>query len=253
MKALIHYEFRKTRTAKLIVLGITLVLELGFLLGIAVGEGSRWAADLMGTTAVFLVLAAMAGTMFIGIQSVVTLHRDMNTKQGYMLYMTPRNSYQILGAKVLENGLSLLLAGAAFFLLGLLDVTLLFSRVGELEKLWEAARQFMQMLGSEVEINVQGVAALVFSMLCSWLATISIAYLADILSSALLNGKKFNGLISFLFFVLLSLLMSWLQRLIAPTNLASVSTLMIQAVTALVYATGMYFAAAYLMDHYLSV
>ena len=40
-------------------------------------------------------------------ESVNVLHRDLNTKQSYMLFLTPKSSYQILGAKILENGISI--------------------------------------------------------------------------------------------------------------------------------------------------
>ena len=63
-----------------------------------------------GTGIVLLTMLAMGGIMVIGLASVVTLHRDVSTKQSYMLFMTPNSSYSILGAKMLENGLSILLA-----------------------------------------------------------------------------------------------------------------------------------------------
>ena len=133
MGKLLKYELKKTWALKLIILGITAVAELTYLMILFMdGENSRG----FGVTCMLLFFIALGGTILIGVQSVLTLHRDMNTKQGYMLYMTPRNSFQILGAKLLENGLSLALAGGFFFLLGLLDVSLLFSRLGSLEDLW---------------------------------------------------------------------------------------------------------------------
>ena len=253
MKQLLKYEFRKTWMAKLIVLGIVGVLEIIFLVGTAIGENGETGMKLISISTFLLTLSAFAGILFIGIQSVVVLHRDMNTKQGYMLYMTPRNSYQILGAKYLENGISLLLSGAAFFLLGFLDVTVLFSRFGQLDQLWDMAKNFLRMLGNQVELNAGTLLAIVTSLLASWLAVVSIADFADIMSSALLNGKKFNGLISFLFFVLLSILLSWLQHLFLARGMSFYTATIIDIAIALVFSAGMYFLSAYVMDHYLSV
>ena len=252
MKQLLKYEFRKTWMAKLIILGIVGVLEIVFLVGLAIREGDT-GMQMISVSTALLTLCAFAGILFIGIQSVVVLHRDMNTKQGYMLYMTPRNSYQILGAKYLENGISLVLSGAAFFLLGLLDVTILFSRFGELDQLWDMGKRFLQMLGNEVELNSGTILAIVISMLTSWLAIVSIADFADIMSSALLNGKKMNGVISFLFFVLLSILLSWLQHLFLTRGMNFYTTNTIEVAVALVFSAGMYFLSAHVMDHYLSV
>ena len=253
MKELLKYEFRKTWTAKLLVLGITAVAEIAFLIGIVIGDTKDAGTQLIGISAPLLALIAMAGILYIGIQSVVILHRDMNTKQGYMLYMTPRNSYQILGAKFMENGISLILAGMVFFLLALLDVSLLFGRFGQLDQLWEMGKKFLQMLNAEVELSWQVFLTMSVTLLTSWLATVSIAYLADIFSSALLNGKKGNGLLSFLFFVLLSILMSWLQNLVRSLGMAVTDWLLLEAGIALLFSAAMVFLSAYMMDRYLSV
>jgi hypothetical protein len=177
----------------------------------------------------------------------------MNTRQGYMLYMTPKSSYQILGAKLLENGLSLVLAGGFFFLLGFLDVTLLFSKLGSLEDLWKMFQDFMRMINTEIQLKTWSVLCLVTEMLASWLATVSIAYLADIVASALLNGKKFNGLVAFLFFILLTMALNWLQHLFVPGGMPVISMLLVQAVVALIYSAVMYVISAIVMDRYLSV
>ena len=235
MGKLLKYEMRKTMALKLILLGITAVAEVAFLITLYLNEK---AADTLALTSVLLFFIALAGTVLIGVQSVLTLHRDMNTKQGYMLYMTPRNSFQILGAKMLENGLSLLLAGGFFFLLGLLDVTLLFSKLGSLEDLWKMFQDFMRMINTEIQLNSWSVLCLVSEMLASWLATVSIAYLADIVASALLNGKK--GVLG------------WLQNLLR-TGAAIETILLIRAGIALVYAGIMYAVSAWVMDRYLSV
>ena len=253
MGKLFKYEFRKTWAMKLIILGLAAIAEIAFLAGVFLRNSAGNTDGLIATTAVILAFLAMGGVMLIGIQSVMTLHRDMNTKQGYMLYMTPKTSYQILGAKMAENGLSLALAGAFFFLLGFLDVTLLLSKLGQLEVLWKNFQEFVRMLNAEIELNTQGVLCLVVEMLSSWLATVSIAYLADIISSALLNGKKFNGLVAFLFFILLTVVLNWIQHLIVPKGMAVTSMLLVQAVIALIYSAVMYVISAVVMDRYLSV
>jgi len=253
MKSLLKYEFRKTWMAKLIVLGITAVAELAFLIGLALENNDKTGNNLLMISIPLLMMIAMFGVIFIGIQSVLTLHRDMNTKQGYMLYMTPRNSYQILGAKFLENGLSIVLASAVFFLLGMLDVSLLFGKYGELDRLWDIVNQMLKTLNSQIDLNAGAFLVLTVSMLASWLATVAMAYLADIVSSALLNGKKMNMLITFILFILLSVLMNWLQYRFQGQNISVSDMLLIRAGIAFLYSVVMYFLSAYMMDHYLSV
>ena len=249
MGKLLKYEMRKTMALKLILLGITAVAEVAFLITLYLNEK---AADTLALTSVLLFFIALAGTVLIGVQSVLTLHRDMNTKQGYMLYMTPRNSFQILGAKLLENGLSLALAGGFFFLLGLLDVTLLFSRLGTLEELWQFFQDFVRMINDQIQLNAQSILCLLVEMLASWLATVSIAFLADIVSSALLNGKKMNGFLAFLFFILLTILLGWIQNQFR-TGMSIEAILLVRAGIALAYSAVMYVVSAWVMDRYLSV
>ena len=249
MSKLLKYEFRKTWALKLIILGITAVAELAFLIALFLDQKNH---GFIGLTCLLLFFIAMGGTMLIGVQSVLTLHRDMNTKQGYMLYMTPRNSFQILGAKLLENGLSLALAGGFFFLLGLLDVTLLFSRLGTLEELWQFFQDFVRMINDQIQLNARSILCLVVEMLASWLATVSIAFLADIVSSALLNGKRMNGFLAFLFFILLTILLGWIQNQFR-TSMSIEAILLVRAGIALLYSAVMYVVSAWVMDRYLSV
>ncbi len=253
MSALLKYEMRKTWPMKLIILGITAVAEIVFLLAVLLRNAEGNTDKLILAMSLLLFFIAFGGIMLIGVQSVLTLHRDMNNKQGYMLYMTPRNSFQILGAKMLENGLSLVLAGLFFFLLGTLDVTLLFSRLGELEALWEYVQEFLKMLNAQIELNAQGIACLIVELLCSWLGTVSIAYLADIISAALLNGKRFNGILTFIFFIALTIVLNVIQRAFLAQGMLLNTVLIVEAAVALVYSGVMYLVSAFIMDRYLSV
>lgn len=128
MLKLFKYELRKTMLAKLILLALTFALEGVFLYGVFTQKSGP-----ATTGALLLAVTAIFGTMFMGIQSVMTLHHDMNTKQSYMLFLTPHSNYAILGAKVLEATLSVVLAALFFFGLGMLDVRLLLDKFGNIQ------------------------------------------------------------------------------------------------------------------------
>ena len=98
MKNLIKYEFRKTWSTKLIILAITAFAELAFLISLYTDQENYTVISI-----VILTFLAFGGVLFIGIQSIVTMHQDMNTKQGYMLYMTPNSCYKILGGRWLKT------------------------------------------------------------------------------------------------------------------------------------------------------
>ena len=248
MSKLIKYEFRKTMFTKWIILGITGVAEILYLLGLYLDKNT-----LMGLSMALLTLLAFGGVLVIGLQSVVTLHRDMNTRQSYMLFMTPNSSYKILGAKVIENGLSILVAGGFFFALGALDITLLFAKQSSLKELWDTIAQIIHAFNQDVEINAQSLACLMAAMLTGWIATVTAAYLADAVSSALLNGKKGNFLVSFAFFIVLYVLMTYVEQKFATLVNGVNAGFLVQSVISLLFAAVMYFATAKIMEDKLSV
>ena len=247
MKNLIKYEFRKTRTMKLIILGIAAFAELLFLVSLYTNR-ERWNSF----SIVLLTMLAFGGVMLIGIQSVLTMHRDMNTREGYMLYMTPNSCYKILGSKVLENGLSIFAAGAFFFALGSLDVVLLLGHVGELDRLVSLVNSLLQQMRMEIPLGWQLFAWLTVSFLSGWLLTVVTAYLADVVACCLLYRKKFNGLVSLLLFIAINWAFSALVWA-CIRNLDLLTTLAWDSLLSLVCAAMMYAVTAFLMDRHLSV
>ena len=249
MKMLMKYELRNTWFLKLILLGMTAAAELVFLSGL-------WSnrEEAMAIGVLLLVFLATAGVAVIGLGTVVVLHRDMNTKQSCMLFMTPHSSYAILGAKVIENGVSILLASAFYFALGALDITLLFAHQKVLDQLWQMVSEFLAAVNRELTFSAPMMATLVFVLASSWFNTVITACFADIVAAALLGGKRFSGLISVVLFLVLSYLQSaasgWVMSCF---RLSFIPTCLIRGGIMLLLSAGMYWAAAAIMDKRLSV
>ena len=246
MLQLLKYELRKTLFSKLVLLGITVIAEAVFLIGF---WGKK--ENTLAVGAVLLFFIAVSGIALMGILSLVTLHRDMNTKQGYMLFMTPNSCYRILGAKVIECSLSILIAGAFFFALGYLDFSLLLGK-GSNKQIWDMFNQMVRTINQHIVLDAPHISALIFEIIATWLCTITTAYLADVISSSLLNGKKGGLLITFLIFLLLNYGISKLLQLV-PSTIGVIPVLLWQGVIALVLAGIMYVITARLMEKYLSV
>ena len=246
MLRLLKYELRKTLFSKLVLLAVTVIAEAVFLYGY---WGKHENSLLAG--AVLLFFIALTGIALMGILSLATLHKDMNTKQSYMLFMTPNSSYKILGAKVLECGLSLLIAGAFFFALGVLDFSLLLGNTAN-KQIWDMVNQFIHAINTEIKLDANHCAALIFNLLASWLCTVTTAYLSDVVSSSLLNGKKGNWIVTFLLFLALNYAINWLTGLV-PYSIGIIQALLWQGVIALALAGIMYVITARLMEKYLSV
>lgn len=246
MLRLLKYELRKTQFSKLILLGIALAAQAIFLAGF-------WSKNEntleIGVTLLFAI--AITGIAFMGILSVVTLHRDMNTRQGYMLFMTPNSCYKILGAKVIECALSLMLAGAFFFGLGYLDISMILGD-GTNKQLWDMFSQMVRTINQRIVLDAPHISALIFELIADWLCMITTAYLADVVSSSLLNGKKGGLVITFLIFLALNYGITKLLQLI-PSTIGVIPVLLWQGAIALVLAGIMYVITARLMEKYLSV
>ena len=240
MLRLLKYELRKTMMSKLILLGITLVAEAVFLAGL---WGNR--ENTLAIGAVLLFFIALTGIAIMGILSVATLHKDMNTRQGYMLFMTPNSTYRILGAKVAENGLSMLGIGAVGLALCLLDFSLIKQEL-------KFITTFLENFGIGLTPTFPHLAALLAYIICSILCSVTTAYLADVISSSLLNGQKGNMVITFALFALLNFGIQKIMGLV-PSSLGIVTVFLLQSAIALVLATVMYIITARLMDRYLSV
>lgn len=248
MRMLMKYELKKTLFTKLVLLGFTAAAQIMFLIGLYAARNTK----LLPISVGLLCILAFGGVMVIGLQSVLTLHRDMNTKQSYMLFMTPNSCFKILGAKMLENGLSILLAGAFYFALGALDITLLFAQEGQLQQLWDLFRDLINSFNESVRMDAPGLACFFFSMLTGWISTVTAAFLADVISSALLNGKKFNGIVTFGLFLAIVLLSGWVEGKIIPTSPVNRYFLLTGAAS-LAFSGLMYAATAEIMEKKLSV
>ena len=240
MLRLLKYEMRKTLFPKLVLIAMLAIIEGIFLYGYKANKQDTAALG-MG----LFIFVLSCGFLMIGILSLVTLHKDMNTRQGYMLFMTPNSTYRILGAKVAECGLTLLAFGG----IGLAVCALNFSLFEQEIKLLAA---ILENFSPNLVPSFPNLAALLFYILCNILCSVTAAYLADVISSALLNGKKGNLIITFIFFIMLNYVIQKILELV-PSTLTAVTLLLLQGGIVLVLAVTMYFITARLMDRYLSV
>ena len=246
MLKLMKYEFRKTAFSKLILLSITFLFEIVYLLGIFLKKDS-----FISTGITFLTLCAIMGILYIGLESVTILHRDLNTKQSNMLFLTPKSSYQILGAKILENGISILLTGVFFTALAAIDIAVAYFWVDELKEIWDLVQNVLY-VNMKLSVEPDVIVFFFFTALSGWITYIVNADLAVILSASVLAGKKASGLVSFVIFILLSTLVGMgLDRL--PSLHTPELTYALYIGASLVISALLYLAGGWIMEKKLSV
>lgn len=246
MLKLMKYELRKTAFSKLVLLVITAVAELAFLLGVFLKKD-----NLLAIGIVFLFMCAVFGVIYIGIESVNVLYRDLNTKQSYMLFLTPKSSYEILGAKILENGISIVMAGVFFALLAALDITVATLYIGGLKEMINLVSSFMEINWS-VTFTPAEVAFYFFGLLASWIVYIVNADLSVILSASVLAGKKGSIIAGFLIFMVISAIIGKALDLI-PVLQSTELTFVIYIAAAFAIAAVLYLISGWIMEKKLSV
>ena len=240
MLRLLKYEFRKTLFPKLVLLALLVIFEGVFLYGYWTDNNSTVTLGLS-----LFLFTFLCGLLAIGIISLVTLHKDMNTRQGYMLFMTPNSTYRILGAKVAENGLSMLGIGAVGLGICLLNFSLIKQEL-------EFITSFLKNFGVGLTPTFPHLSALLVYIISSILCSVTTAYLADVICSSLLNGQKGSMVITFVLFALLNFGIQKIMGLV-PASLDIVVMFLLQGAIALALAVVMYIITARLMDRYLSV
>jgi len=240
MLRLLKYEFRKTLFPKLVLLALLVIFEGVFLYGYWTDNNATVTLGLS-----LFLFTFLCGLLAIGIISLVTLHKDMNTRQGYMLFMTPNSTYRILGAKVAENGLSMLGIGAVGLGICLLNFSLIKQEL-------EFITSFLKNFGIGLTPTFPHLSALLVYIICSILCSVTTAYLADVICSSLLNGQKGSMVITFVLFALLNFGIQKIMGLV-PASLDIVVMFLLQGAIALALAVVMYIITARLMDRYLSV
>ena len=246
MLKLMKYELRKTAFSKLVLLVITAVAELAFLLGVFLKKD-----NLLAIGIVFLFMCAVFGVIYIGIESVNVLYRDLNTKQSYMLFLTPKSSYEILGAKILENGISIVMAGVFFALLAALDITVATLYIGGLKEMIDMISSFMEINWSMTFTPAEA-AFYFFGLLASWIVYIVNADLAVILSASVFAGKKGSGVVAFIIFMIMSMVIGKILDLI-PLQQSLELTFVLYIVAAFVIAAVLYLISGWIMEKKLSV
>lgn len=241
MLKLMKYELRKTAFSKLVLLVITAVAEIAFLIGVF------WKKDnILAMGIIFLVMCTIFGVIYIGIESVNVLHRDLNTKQSYMLFLTPKSSYQIL-----ENGISIIMAGAFFAALAAIDVTVATLYIGGLKEMINLVSSFMEVNWS-VTFTPAEAAFYFFGLLASWIVFIVNADLSVILSASVLAGKKGSGIAGFLIFLVISSVIGKLLDLI-PVLKSMELTFVLYIAASFAIAAVLYVISGWIMEKKLSV
>lgn len=210
MLKLIKYELIKRRMNKFIILGIIGLLEIGILVGYFVKN-----KNVLTTSLVLMTVAVFASILFLSFDAIDTYLKDLRTKQSYMLFLVPRNSYQILGAKMIVGFLQLVVFGFFMLALVLFNIIVFGVAEGKASQIMDVFKQFFEIFFREAFSNQLAL----FGGLCGvcyLFYVFSIAFFVITLAHTLLANKKGSGFVAFGLFVAINIALNKLGDLVLP-------------------------------------
>lgn len=214
MIKLIKYELRKQAFSKGIILGILGLLELVFLYGVI-----RDSDLAFGLSISFLVILTYISILYVAFENIFTYSGDLNSKRSYMLFLIPKSSYQIVGAKVLSAGIQVLITGFAFFAVAVLDIGILTAKYGMLAVVRDMIVSFVTEI-TKTDIDIKNIMLGFLLLLLSWISIMTNGFFSITLSTTFLANRKLNQLISFVIFIVINILYSFIANKIFGVNLS---------------------------------
>ena len=206
MLTIIKYEIIRQRLSKWLMLGLLGALEVLFLIFLWLDK-----SEALGYTIAGLSFLAIFSFLYVSLESIINYNQDLSRKSGYMLFMTPNSVYEILGAKIINSILTIIATAVLFGVSAFVDVLLIAVRYDDLKAIWE---QIQSLLQEFVQLDISAgaiISALVLAVIF-WISTVAIAFLALTLTYTFLHGAPAKVLISFVIFIALNLLHSWVNN-----------------------------------------
>ncbi len=199
MIKLMKYEIKKQFFIKIVILVLAIVCQLLIATGLIL-----YSEDWVSLGEGLFVILAFVGFFIISFETIITFESDLKNKWGYMLFLTPHTSYQIVGSKLITAAIQIIAYIITCFLIILGNIFMITTRFEGFAKFAEIVKQlWKQVFNSDLAIKnfiepLSLLALLFFTV-------VTLSYLAITISATILAGKKYNGFVSFILFLVISI------------------------------------------------
>ena len=194
MMHLIKYEWKKTLFLKLFLLAVVLIGEAIFLYCAFTRDFDSLA---MNVSILILSLGLMLSPIISILQNLSLLQRELNCKEAYMLYLTPHNSFTILGAKWILSLMETVIWTALAVAFATIDTLLL------IHVTFGFTPDVMARLNELTPKTLQIVLQICFLFFAGLLQFESIAVIAIVLQATFLHWKRGSGFVILVLYLLL--------------------------------------------------
>ena len=205
----------------------------------------------MNATA-FLAIFAFIAILFVSFESIFTFNNDLRTKQSYMLFMTPKSTYSIMGAKVLSALIQIILVSVFFGVVAAADLFAIAAKNGNIKECLEMCQKFIA-FAFEVEGSTKDIVMVIAALVIAWSMTIILAMLSITLSATFMANVKGRGVVSFLIFIALNVVLSKLAGALFPGVVFEMGDFILEMLFYAVIITVSYLATAWMLDKKVSV
>lgn len=213
MLKLMKYE--ALRKQKLLFIAITIIVLVEALIIFTLYKGGA----AIGLTLFLVFLLGFGGIIFILVDNINMYSQDLYKKQGYMFFLTPNNGYKILGSKVLIGLIELLVGALIYYGIMFLNYKIVINLY--LNETSRKASELMDFFGAffiDKMPPASDIFLVLLTIILGWFAFILTVYMAITLSKTLFKNIKFGGVISFVIFIVLNIIISIIQYKVLKIN-----------------------------------
>lgn len=212
---LMKYDLMRKKNILLTSTAMFVLIEL--LLVFSLYKGNTWLIVFwIGSTILF------AGTLiFVLYDNIKLLSDDLNTKSGYMLFLTPNHGYNIIGSKMIVGFIEAIIATVFLIIAFYINYTYANSLANGEFALF--IKEIIEGFASEIRsvgITNFHLVSMIFGGVLEWFSFIATVYLAIILRKTLFSATKFKGFLSFIVFIALNIVISTVEQIAATGVMA---------------------------------
>ncbi len=255
MLRLIKYEYRKNMVLYIILFALIFAIEA--LCGLAI------AAEEEAISIIALYLALLEGVpivmLFFFVTNIITYSRELNSRAGYLAFMTPCSAFEIAGSKFLTMIINATLAIGLFVGFAAIDIAALAAKFGADFDIREIIREVLMVL-SLFGINIDLTSVIVAIIVAAFVVFtfMSLLFFAITLSRTLLESKGGRVPLSIAFFVAIIVANGFAIRYMPSFSFGSTTMLSFLGNWPLIFLmllefVGSYIGSSFLLEKKLSV
>ncbi|MGN0374175.1 MAG: hypothetical protein ACI4EN_01645 [Butyrivibrio sp.] len=188
MLRLMKYEYRKDLPLYIIIVSIIMALTAYLAFSIKTESEVN-----LAISSILFVLGGFGAVFFIMVIGVISYAREINSKSSFMTFMTPLNTFEIVGTKYLTLLLTTVVATLLYVGGAYLNIILLGIQFDEINDIKETLDFILIMFDTSVAELMASLAVVLFTIWLNILLTVSYSYLAVTLSSTILANRRGKG------------------------------------------------------------